>query len=135
MRQRNPPIQAYLVAAICLALFVISLMAACTNGQRQDTLRASIITVDTARDGFIRWDRAHQQAIAENATSRDDVEAKIAAYRAHEQRDIALSFEVAYRAIGIAATQTDQASLSGAVRAVAELLASIKALSGDGGRP
>lgn len=126
--RRSAPVQAYLVAFICLAMFAISLMSSCTSAQRQDTLRASILTVDTARDGFIRWDRAHQQALVENASSREDVEAKIAAYRAHEQRDIQLSFEVAYRAIGVAATQTDQASLSAAARAVADLVASIQAL-------
>jgi hypothetical protein len=116
-------------AAILVLATLCALAGACTKNERTDTLRASLIAVNAARDGFTTWDRQHQQALAESATTREAGEAALERYR--EQRKPVISgFEVAYRALAVAATQTDDPSLQRALAGSKDLVDAVKQLIG-----
>lgn len=93
-----------------LFILIVLSLAACGSNQRQETLHSALVAANVARDGFAAWDLAHQKQIVEKATSREQAEAELAAYRAKRDGIIA-RFEEAYRAIAVAATQDDKASL------------------------
>ena len=92
----------------------------CTGNKRQDTLRASIITLDATRDGFFEWDLQHQTAIVEKAATKDEAHKAIDDYR--RQKEVVLKLIVlAYRAVGFASTHDDEASLQAAEAAAKKL--------------
>lgn len=124
---------AYGLAMICLLLFGCSVMGACNRSQRTDTLRAGIVSVNAARDGFLQWDRIHQRDIVAAATSRDDAERQLASYQ-HDREPILNGFQVAYRALALAATQSDDPSLKLALASVGELVDAVHAML-HGGEP
>lgn len=113
-----------------IAILLAMLVAACSQNERVSTLHATIIAVNAARDGFTAWDRDHQQSLVTAATTREDAEKAIAEYRV-AQTKIVSGFEVAYRALAVAATQTDDLSLKAALTAAAELLDAIQKLKGE----
>lgn len=103
----------------------------CIKNQRADTIRASLVTLTAARDGFTAWDRTHQESIIRGASTLEEGRAELDRYR-ERRRHIVESFVVAYQAIAVAATQSDETSLKAAVRASEDLLAAIKALISGG---
>jgi hypothetical protein len=118
------------LAHLAILALLCALVGACTKSERTDTLRASLIAVNAARDGFTSWDRQHQQGIVEAATSRDAVQAALEHYR--EQRTPVVSgFEMAYRALAVAATQTDDPSLQRALASSSQLIDAVKQLIGS----
>ena len=127
------PSTAYGLAVVCLLLFGCAMMGACNRSQRTDTLRASIISVNAARDGFLQWDRTHQHELVAAATSRDQAEQSLATYR-REREPVVNGFEVAYRALALAATQTDDPSLKVALTTAGELVDAVRAMI-HGGAP
>lgn len=124
-RHRLPaaPIGSYLVMFLVCMITTISLLA-CTQDQRQSTIRNTLVTVNAARDGFTTWDRSQQDQIVKDATSREEGVAKLTAYRA-ERADVVADFEIVYRALAVAATQVDELSLKNAQAAASELIAAI----------
>lgn len=127
------PVPTRTTALVCWALVIawVALLASasCTHEGRSETLRASLVTVNAARDGLAAWDRQHQQAIADAAKTREQALAEIDAY--HQRRQPVLDgFEVCYRAIALAAVQTDSPSLRAALTAAAEVLDAVKKLKG-----
>lgn len=117
-------------AAATAALLLVSLSTSsgCAASQRESTIKAAMVTVDTARDGFIAYDAAEQSAIVSKATSLEDGKAKLAAYRA-ERAKVADLFTVAYRAIA-AATLNDDPSVAGLKAALDHVLAAVAAMKG-----
>lgn len=115
-----------------LLLIVLTLLAleACTKDTRLSTLQASITAVNAARDGFVIYDRTHQTAILDQSATREVFTAKITAYR-QERETILNTFEVVYRALAVAATQTDGPSLEAALAQAGELVTAIHKLTGD----
>lgn len=128
MNSNRSPLTAYFLSLVCIALFSTSLMSACSKSQRADTLHASVVSVNAARDGFVAWDREHQQSIVDHATSHEDGVAALATYRS-KRGPIMDTFEVAYRALAVAATQTDDPSLKAALAVSADLIDAITALT------
>ncbi len=118
------------VVTLYIAVFLGWLtMAGCGAAQRTKTIQTSILTVNAARDGWFAWDRAHEHQIVEHAATREDVERDLADYRA-KSNPIYATFEVAYKGLAVAATQTDSPSLSAALVTVLQLVESIKKLTG-----
>lgn len=113
----------------CMALLGCMLQSSCTKSQRTDTLRTSLISLNAARDGFTSWDRDHQQQIVDQSDSRDEALKALESYR-DRRKPVAESFEVAYRALALAATQTDEPSLNAAIASSRELIDAVKALIG-----
>jgi len=127
LRSEIAPLALYL--GVFLACLGLASVPGCGSGQRQRTLRATLVGTNAARDGFVSWDADHQKAIVDRAASREDGERELAAYRA--ARDpIVSTFELVYRAIAAAATQSDDPSLRAALDASSSLLDSIKKLTG-----
>jgi len=128
MTRSRPPLSAYFILLLTLLLLFASSVS-CTKNRRQETLHDSIVAVNAARDGLTAWDRNHQQEIVDKATSREDGEAQLAAYR-ERRKTVADSFELAYRLIAVAATQNDDPSLKAALTAAAEIVDAAKKLIG-----
>jgi hypothetical protein len=105
------------------------------------TLAISLSAANAARDSFTAWDKDHQLEIVHNATTREEAEAKLAAYR-HTRADVLAGFTVAYTSIAAAAAviplvargDRQELDLIGlvaqAAKATAEVQAAIKALRG-----
>lgn len=128
---RHPTsVSAYFFAIVCFVLAASSTMSACTQGQRQDTLRVTLASVNTARDRFGRWDDKHQQEIANTVATREEAERLDAEYLTR-QKVLVDGFMVVYQALAVAATQTDTPSLEAALAASQDLLRSVATLVGD----
>lgn len=110
----------------CLVLLcVLGLAAACDKNKRADTLRVSLAAVNGLREGLVEFDRAHQMNILDEATSREQVRAELAAYRA--RRDIIeAGFQLVYRLIAAAAVADDDLSFKEAVEHAASLAVTVK---------
>lgn len=128
MIQPRPPLSAYFILLLAL-LLLFTASVSCTKNQRSETLRDSVVAVNAARDGFTAWDRVHQQEIVDKATSHENGESQLAAYR-ERRKVVADSFELAYRLLAIAATQNDDPSLKAALAASAEIVDAAKKLIG-----
>lgn len=125
MRSRPAPITAYFLSLVCMALFATSLASACGHGQRLDTLHTSVLAVTAARDGFTTWDLEHQHKLEGSASSREEALTKVASYRVLQAKVVA-GFEVVFKALALAATQTDDPSLVDALQRADDLIASVK---------
>lgn len=115
-----------------LALFALCLLLqggalGCSRSQRETTLHATLVSVNAARDGFSSWDREHALAIVDAAKTREQATTEVASYREWRQQ-ITASFEVVYRLLAVAATQTDKPSLDAAVAHAGELIQAIQKL-------
>ncbi len=105
-----------------VSMFLMLLVAtpACGGSKRTRTLGATLTAVNAARDGFVAWDHQHQQVLVEHASSRDDADKALADYHG-KRAPVVAAFEVVYRAIAVAATQSDGPSLSAALDKAAQL--------------
>lgn len=116
-------------ASLSLLVLILGLVAACNGSQRQKTLRATLVGMNAARDGLVVFDKSHQLAIVEKATTREDGEQQLAAYRA-KRAPVVDGFELAYRLLALAATQNDDPSLKAALEASKSMLEAIRSLTG-----
>lgn len=112
--------------ASCMLVFGVT---SCGPSQRQKTLYTSLVAVNAARDGFTTWDIQHQRDIIAKATSREEKDANIGAYR-EKQGKIVLGLLAVYNAIALAGTSTDEASLKSAVEQAKDLISAITKLRG-----
>lgn len=123
--------------ALLLAAIDVGLSAGvsgCSSNARIDSIHASLVAVDAARDGFVVYDRQHQDDIVDHATSREDGVSKLVAYR-KDREAILNGFEIAYRLLATAATQNDDQSLSAALRAAGDLVSRIKGITAPAEKP
>jgi hypothetical protein len=102
---------------------------ACSQNQRVDTIHTTLIGVNSARDGFTAWDRQHQQALVTAAATREAAEQSIASYR-DTRSHVVDGFEVTYRALAVAATQTDELSLTAALSTANDLIEKVRSMIG-----
>lgn len=117
---------------VSLFLVMIAITPGCSGPtKRTRTLQTTLTAVNAARDGFVAWDRQHQHELVEKATTKDAANQAIDAY--HKKREpITTSFEIVYRAVAMAATQTDELSMQAALAKAGELYDAIKKLMGGG---
>jgi hypothetical protein len=123
------PVSSLFFATVCLMLFVSMTVAACSRNQRVDTIHTTLIAVNSARDGFTAWDRQHQQALVAAAATREAAEQSVASYQ-DNRRPVVDGFEVTYRALAVAATQTDEISLSAALSTANDLIEKVRSMIG-----
>lgn len=113
-------------------LVMLVLSPACSGHQRTKTLSAALSAVNAARDGFLAWDKQHQLELVKAGASRDEIDKALADY--HGKREpVVAAFEVVYRAIAVAATQSDGPSLSAALEKAKQLHEALIALGMPGG--
>jgi hypothetical protein len=121
--------------AAMLALFMLGAIAiggtssGCGPSAYQKTVRASLLVTDAAHDGFIAYDRERQAAIIEAATSKEQGQAELHAYRERRGRLVEL-FDATYRAIAAAAVLEERKNLDGLTRASELLVKSLRDFSG-----
>lgn len=114
------------VLLLFVSMFFMLLVAvpACGPNKRAQSIQTTLIAVNAARDGFVAWDRQHQSNIVDTAAARqatrDEVVRELDAYHIKRAK-VTASFEIAYRALAIAATQSDEASLRAALAKAGEL--------------
>lgn len=108
--------------AAVLVLFLV----ACGASARQKALGTGLLTLNAARDGFVAWDAAHQEAIVRDTPAATVAQA-IADYRKKRQ-DVLYGFQLAYGALVLAATEFTPASLTEAALQAKQLYELIKAL-------
>lgn len=126
MIRRAWPAGALLVATVC-ALFACALFASCSQATRRDTIRDTFVALNSTRDAFVAWDAGHQKVLVDEATSREQADSLLEQYR-NTQTKIAEAFTIAYQALTLAATQSDQPSLDTAIKLSKDLIASITAM-------
>jgi hypothetical protein len=126
-RAAQIPIVAALVVLFC------ALATGCAPSQRESTLRAALVTVNASRDAFTVYDATKQAQIVAAAVSAEDGRARLEAYRASRVK-LETAIGAAYRAIAIASSLNDDASLEGVRVAVNQLLDAVQALN-FGGTP
>lgn len=119
-----------LLTAALVAVYALVLSSACSRSQRTDTIHATFVAVNGARDGFAVWDKNHQHAIMESARSREEGRDALARYREAQRPAIVEGFVVAYQTLAAAATASDDPSLKGAVAAAMHVIDAVKALTG-----
>lgn len=127
-----------LLGAIHLLLFACILLgAACTKETRSTTLHAAVLATDGAHEGFMAFDEVKIRQIANDcppAEGRAACDAKLQAYYAKVDR-VKDGFHLVYRALAVAATQTDELSLNAAMGQLTGLIAAITALKMDASHP
>lgn len=123
---------------LMLAACGVALVAAmgCAGSQRETTIRAALVSVDSARDGFLAYDRAHEMSLVAHCNpaveTREQCQAKVdasnkalAEYQAKRAK-VDPVFAAAYRAVAAAWLLNDQPSLDGMQAAIAQLFAAVK---------
>lgn len=135
LRRIHPAILMLFITSYIGGMLVSS---ACTKSQRTDTIRVAILSVNAARDGLIEFDRQHQIDLVDHATSREDAQAKLAAYRAERNKTLQIDdrgdpqvFVVVYQALAFAAVENDQPSLTAALKMAKEVVDAIGAFKSE----
>lgn len=125
MRRRN-----YALTARLAVLFALLAISSCVGqSTRVSTLSAALVTVDASREAFLAYDKSEQEEIVAKATSLEDGKAKIAAYRG-KRTTVEKAFVVAYNAIAVASTLSDDQSLASAKAALAQVVLVVGVLTG-----
>ncbi len=103
-----------------LLIFFCLIATACGGNMRQKTLRATFVGVNTARDGFLTWDKQEQDHIVQRAAS---VEEGTAQLTAHTQRiqPVVEGFTIVYEALALAAIEPSDKNLNAALAQAKEL--------------
>jgi hypothetical protein len=112
----------------CILPILVLLLAACGANPRQEALQTSLTALNTARNGFVAWDKAHQQKIVAGAATYEEGKAAIDAYRAKRAK-VVQGFVVAYSALAAAALDDKTSMLIEAAIAAQELYKLIKLLT------
>lgn len=116
-------------ARLVVLLFFIGLvgLVACGASVRVKTLRASLVTLNAARDVVLQVSKEREAQIVARATSKDEGRAALDAWRAKVDAVVA-AIEVGYRAVHDAALLSDAKSASEAAAATKKALALLKDL-------
>lgn len=111
--------------ALVVALCAATASTACSSYQTE--LKASLVTINAARDGFTAWDLRHQGEIVKQATSLDEGKSALESYR-KQREPIVAGFEIAYKALADAAISPSDASVALVIADLLDLEKSVEAL-------
>lgn len=107
-----------IVLGIALLIAAVA-QVSCGADARRTTLAAELAAVNTARDLFVKWDKAYQMAILDAAeaqgATKQEVHRRLAEYR-KMQAKVLEGFAKVYAAIARAATDDGEASFQAAKR-------------------
>lgn len=126
-----------MIRLVCLVALATS---GCAASTREATIKATFLSVDSARDGFLAYDRAHEMALTAHcdpaAETREACAAKVAAstaklaeYQAQRAKVDPL-FVAAYRAVTAAQILNTDQSIAGMTAAAGQLFAAVKSFLG-----
>ncbi len=118
----------WLLRSLMLWLMLVFMVPSCSKATREKALDDTFTALNASRDAFLAWDRDHQDAIIQQATTLEDGQKKLAAYR--KARDTVLAAgAVAYAALGLAQAGNDDPSLLTALEKARDLYAAVKNLA------
>lgn len=102
-------------------------VSACGPSQRTVALRATLVTVNATRDGFLIFDHAQQLDIVKDAPSLEEGKASLLAYR-KARLPVIVALETAYRLIATASLSEgfDLLTVARAVEAVSSAFIKLK---------
>lgn len=138
-------LRASLAAAMSVFIFTVwtltlaTFAPGCHGSARTDTIRATIVAVDSASAGFVTWNRETSKRILDEGqakipeigveAARADTVAKL---DAHDKKvdDVMQLFLAAYRAGALAASKNDDRSLKDVVKAASALFDAIARVRG-----
>jgi hypothetical protein len=109
-------------------IIALAILSGCASSQRTDTLKAALVTVDAARDGFLAYDGPHLLELARSGPDKVTASAAVTAYQLKRAATVDKAFAAAYRSIAIAQTLNDQPSLEGVQSAITQVYAAYEAL-------
>lgn len=119
----------YLTTNLLVVIFLGLTVVACGQSARQKTLKASLVSLNASRDGFLAWDREHQQQIVYRAESLAEGRAALAAY--HEKRRlVVLGFEIAYKGLATAALSPSETNVVAFLSNFKQLYEMLRELTG-----
>lgn len=104
---------------------LLALIGACGT-TREEVLGRTLQGVNAARDGFVQFDKEHQDLIVEKAETFEEGEANLRVYR--DKREVVTSaFIVAYSAIAAAAIDvSDEVVFDEAINSAKDLYYAIR---------
>lgn len=110
-----------------MLIALVAIAASCSATQRTDTIKATLVAVNEARDAFVVFDRATQSTIVETAPTYERGASAITTYRL--KREVVVDgFTLAYRAIALAALASDDQSVTSMVAIASNVATAWKAL-------
>ncbi len=113
--------------AVILVLFIN--VAGCGPNAKQAALKDTLITLNSAQDGFIAWDNDKQTEIVNSAESFDDGNAKLNEY--HKKREsVLIGFTIAYEALATATMNLNEANFLSALAKAEEIFKLVEKLTG-----
>jgi hypothetical protein len=114
-----------------LAAALVVLVAASCGGPdaKQKALRTSLLALNAARDGFVAWDKTHQDKIVADAESYDQGKAALEVYRT-KREPVVHGFSAAYSALAAAALDPSLEMVVEAAVAAKSVYDLIKSLTG-----
>jgi hypothetical protein len=122
----NIRIRRVILAAVILPFILLAI--SCAGSRQQKTIESTFHALNAAKDGFLIWDNSHQQSIVNRATSFEEGRIKIFVYR--EKREAIISaFEVAYRAIALAALDKSETNVDEALKRAKDVFDAIRILA------
>ena len=101
---------------------------------RQKAVATSILTLNTARNEWLAWDKVHQQTLVKEAPTAEAATEIVTAYR-RQQVVIIQSFATAYATLALAAVEDTPDALAKAGTAIGEVVRLIRAVTAPGGTP
>ncbi len=110
-------------------LLVCIVLCSCGASVRGKAIDGGLLALNTARETFTTFDALHQQSIVDKATSLEDGKAQLASYRA-QRVAVVEAFEVAYRALAVAALLNDDHSIADFEKAAKLVTEAINKLQG-----
>lgn len=102
----------------------------CSKNGRNETIHGSLSVLDVAYDKFVDWNATHVLEIATIATTREEAEKALADYEA-KRKPVQDGTNLAYRALALAATQSDEISLKRALQMASDLVDAIDKIMRD----
>ncbi len=121
-RLDNLTIICLLLASLCA---ILSALSGCGPSMKQKALRNSMVVLNATLAGAEEYDRAHQIEIIDKGKSKEDVVAKLTAYR--DRRELVItSFIAAYRALGMAAMDPTDLNVKNALKIVEGVITTVK---------
>lgn len=107
-------------------LLIVLVMGACVNARTQ-TLRVSLVALNTARDTMLATSKAREAQIVEHASSKEEGHVQLEAWRATVDM-VSTAIDAGYRAIYGAAILDDLQSAQTAGAVVQKALVLLKTL-------
>jgi hypothetical protein len=94
------------IATATLLVVIAAAALGCGASARTKVLTTTLVATNAARDGFRAWEVPHMKQLVDEAKTKAESDAKLAAFRVEQAKVVEL-FEAVYQAISIATLLKD----------------------------